>query len=234
LRQAVAARGIPVRLYVDKAKQFRSPQLARIAASIGMMVTHTPPYQPEGRGKIERYFRSVREQFLANRDPKRTLTLVELNDRLWAWLEQVYHVSEHNGLGTTPLLRWQRDIEPIRQLPPSTDLRRCLVQFLSSVCIGCLADDALRDVSAVISELRSSGCRQMQHFSLGCCALSSISPRQRVRRAWRQSRPDEPQAPHLPIIPRLFLTAALLRNHALGRFFGSLFVLYCVHDRRRY
>ncbi len=124
LRQAVAARGIPVRLYVDNAKQFRSPQLARIAASIGMMVTHTPPYQPEGRGKIERFFRSVREQFLANLDPKRTLTLVELNDRLWAWLEQVYHVSEHSGLGTTPLLRWQRDIERIRQLPPSSDLRR--------------------------------------------------------------------------------------------------------------
>jgi putative transposase len=123
-RQAVAARGIPVRLYVDNAKQFRSHQLARIAASIGMMVTHTPPYQPEGRGKIERFFRSVREQFLANLDPKRTLTLVELNDRLWAWLEQVYHVSEHSGLGTTPLLRWQRDIERIRQLPPSTDLRR--------------------------------------------------------------------------------------------------------------
>jgi transposase InsO family protein len=124
LRQAVAARGIPVRLYVDNAKVFRSPQLARIAASIGMLVTHTPPYQPEGRGKIERYFRSVREQFLANLDPQRTLTLLELNERLWTWIEQVYHVSEHSGLATTPLLRWQRDIERIRQLPPSTDLRR--------------------------------------------------------------------------------------------------------------
>jgi hypothetical protein len=47
-----------------------------------------------------------------------------LNQRLWAWIEQVYHGSEHSGLGTTPLLRWQRDIEHIRQLPPSTDLRR--------------------------------------------------------------------------------------------------------------
>ena len=124
LRQAVAARGVPVRLYVDNAKVFRSMQLARIAASIGMLVVHTPPYQPEGRGKIERYFRSVREQFLANLDPQRTFTLPELNERLWAWIEQVYHCSEHSGLGTTPLLRWQRDMERIRQLPPSTDLRR--------------------------------------------------------------------------------------------------------------
>jgi|SRR5690349_8635781 len=58
LRQAVAARGLPVRLYMDNAKIYRGQQLARIAASIGILVVHTPPYQPEGRGKIERYFRS--------------------------------------------------------------------------------------------------------------------------------------------------------------------------------
>ena len=133
LRQAVAARGVPVRLYVDNAKVFRSPQLARIAASIGMLVTHTPPYQPEGRGKIERYFRSVREQFLANLDPQRTFTLLQLNERLWAWIEQVYHLSEHSGLGTTPLLRWQRDIERTRHLPPSTDLRRLFFYRLHRV-----------------------------------------------------------------------------------------------------
>ncbi len=58
LRQAVSARGIPIRLYMDNAKIYRSPQLARIAASIGILIIHTPPYQPEGRGKIERFFRS--------------------------------------------------------------------------------------------------------------------------------------------------------------------------------
>ena len=124
LRQAVAARGLPVRLYVDNAKVFRSPQLARIAASLGILIVHTPPYQPEGRGKIERFFRSVREQFLANLDRKQSLTLEDLNQRLWIWIDSAYHSTEHSALGTTPLLRWQRDIEQIRQLPPATDLRR--------------------------------------------------------------------------------------------------------------
>ena len=124
LRQAVAARGVPVRLYVDNAKVFRSSQLARIAASMGTLIVHTPPYQPQGRGKVERYFRTVREQFLASLDPQRTLSLAELNQRLWVWIEQAYHRCEHSGIGTTPLLRWQRDIEQVRQLPPSTDLRR--------------------------------------------------------------------------------------------------------------
>jgi putative transposase len=124
VRQAIAARGVPTRLYMDNAKIYRSPQLARIAASIGILIVHTPPYQPEGRGKIERYFRSVREQFLANLDPKVLLTLDQLNQRLWHWIDTVYHCHEHSSLETTPLLRWQRDIEQVRQLPPSTDLRR--------------------------------------------------------------------------------------------------------------
>jgi transposase InsO family protein len=124
LRQAVAARGLCTRLYVDNAKVYRSHQLERIAASLGILVTHTPPYQPQGRGKVERWFRSVREQLLANLDARRALSLAELNQRLWSWIEQVYHCSEHSGLGTTPLLRWRRDIERVRQLPPATDLRR--------------------------------------------------------------------------------------------------------------
>jgi len=124
LRQAIAARGIPTRLYMDNAKIYRSPQLARIAAGIGILIVHTPPYQPEGRGKIERCFRTVREQFLASLDPKVLLSIEQLNERLWHWIDTVYHRAEHSALGTTPLLRWQRDIERIRQLPPATDLRR--------------------------------------------------------------------------------------------------------------
>jgi transposase InsO family protein len=124
LRQAVKARGIPIRLYVDNGKVFHSQQLARIAASLGILIVHSPPYQPEGRGKIERWFRTVREQFLANLDRKQVLTVETLNTRFWSWIDNGYHVAEHSSLGTTPLLRWQRNIEQIRQIPPATDVRR--------------------------------------------------------------------------------------------------------------
>jgi len=109
---------------MDNAKIYRSPQLARIAASIGILIVHTPPYQPEGRGKIERFFRSVRDQFLASLEPKVLLSIEQLNERLWHWLDTDYHRREHSSLQTTPLVRWQRDIEQVRQLPPATDLRR--------------------------------------------------------------------------------------------------------------
>lgn len=133
LRQAIAARGIPSRLYMDNAKIYRSPQLAKIAASIGILIVHTPPFQPEGRGKVERFFRSVREQFVDSLDAKPMLTLEQLNQRLWQWIDTVYHCREHSALKTTPLVRWQRDIEQIRQLAPSTDLRRLFFHRLDRV-----------------------------------------------------------------------------------------------------
>jgi|SRR5579872_4384905 len=123
LRQAVAARGIPIRLYVDNGKIYRSRQLERIGASLGILIVHTPPYQPEGRGKIERFFRTVREQFLASIDRHRVRTLQDLNTRFQVWLD-AYQREKHGGLESTPLQRWQRDIEHVRQLPPATDLRR--------------------------------------------------------------------------------------------------------------
>ena len=124
LRSAIAARGVPIRFYVDNGKIYRSRQLERIGASVGILIVHTPPYQPEGRGKIERFFRTVREQFLASIDRQHVATLADLNARFQVWLDSAYHREKHGALETTPLERWQRDIEHVRQLPPSTDLRR--------------------------------------------------------------------------------------------------------------
>lgn len=124
LRQAIAARGVCLRLYVDDVKIVRSSQLERIAESIGILIIHVPPHPAQLRSKRERFFRTLREQFLANLDSQRTLLLEELNQRLGVWIKKAYHDSENGDLGTTPLSRWQRDIEYVRQLDPSTDLRR--------------------------------------------------------------------------------------------------------------
>src|SRR5436309_1203703 len=96
LRQAIAARGVPIRLYVDNGKIYRSRQLERIGASVGILIVHTPPYQPEGRGKIERFFRTVREQFLASIDRQHVATLADLNARFQIWLDSAYHRSVHS------------------------------------------------------------------------------------------------------------------------------------------
>lgn len=117
LKQALLRRGVPVKLVVDNGAAYRASTLHSLCARLGIHLIFCRPYAPEGKGKLERWHRTVREQFLAELDERRINDLSDLNARLWAWLEQVYHRTEHGGLqGMTPLARYQRDLPRIRSL----------------------------------------------------------------------------------------------------------------------
>jgi transposase InsO family protein len=113
LRQALLRRGLPRRLYVDNGPAFRSQHLAQITASLGIALIHSTPYQPEGRGKVERWFRTVREQFLS-RGPGGDLD--GLNQGFFRWL-QTYHQSSHAVTGQTPIERFSSHLECVRPTP---------------------------------------------------------------------------------------------------------------------
>jgi putative transposase len=118
LRQALLRRGLPRRLYVDNGPSFRSQHLAQITASLGIALIHSTPYQPEGRGKCERWFRTVREQFLS---VWRGEDLDKLNEALRHWLEQRYHQSSHSVTGQSPLERFSSHLECLRPSPPNLE-----------------------------------------------------------------------------------------------------------------
>ena len=100
-------RGIPQRLYVDNGAAYRSRQLALVCARLGTALIHARPYQPAGKGKIERWFRTLRAGWLAHLDLAAVDGLDDLNRRLQAWVEGEYHNAPHRGLdGETPLDRW--------------------------------------------------------------------------------------------------------------------------------
>jgi hypothetical protein len=66
---------------------------------------------------LERWHRTFRDQFLSELDERLITSLDDLNARLWAWIEQVYHQTVHSALeGLTPLQRYQRDLPRIRSL----------------------------------------------------------------------------------------------------------------------
>ena len=115
LRKALAKRGLPRKLYVDNGAAFRSHHLENITASLGIALIHSKPYQPEGRGKIERFFRTVRTQFLIRIEDG--YTLPELNRRLSEWLEKEYHARVHGATKETPLARYLRHVELVREAP---------------------------------------------------------------------------------------------------------------------
>ncbi len=113
LRPALASRGVPEAVYVDNGSAFVDAWLLRGCASLGIKLVHSTPDRPQGRGKIERFFRTVREQFLVEitgipGEPGRHLVadLAELNRMVTAWVEQVYHPRPHSETGTPPRTRW--------------------------------------------------------------------------------------------------------------------------------
>ena len=119
LKQALLRRGVPIKLVVDNGAAYRANTLQGICARLGIHLIFCRPYAPEGKGKLERWHRTLRDQFLGELDERRITNLDELNARLWAWLEQVYHHTPHAGLaGSTPLARYQRDLPRIRALGP--------------------------------------------------------------------------------------------------------------------
>ena len=117
LKQAVLKRGLPTKLVVDNGAAYRSQSLQGICARLEIRLIYCRPYAPEGKGKLERWHRTVRQQFIHELNIANISSLEDLNSRLWAWLAQIYHVREHAGLeGLTPLQRWQQDLAKIRPL----------------------------------------------------------------------------------------------------------------------
>jgi putative transposase len=125
LHKGLAARGIPGSIYVDNGSAFVDKQLLRACASLGIRLVHSRPGQPEGRGKIERFFRTVRDQFLVEIGSGRELDdLEQLNTLFTAWVETVYHRREHSETKQTPWHRWST-ITPT--LPTPTQLREAFL-----------------------------------------------------------------------------------------------------------
>ncbi len=123
LKTALERRGIPQRLYVDNGAAYRSHRLPLIAAQLGITLIHARPYQPAGKGKQERFFRTVRMQLLPRLTDADLQSLEALNRRLWAYVEGEYHHAPHRGIdGLTPLEKWARSAHNVRLLPPSLDL----------------------------------------------------------------------------------------------------------------
>ncbi len=91
LKQAVLKRGLPYKLIIDNGPAYRSGSLQSICAILksgSSTVVHT---NQKEKGKLERCHRTFREQFLNEINAEKITGLDDLNARLWAWLERVYH-----------------------------------------------------------------------------------------------------------------------------------------------
>jgi putative transposase len=112
LRVGLQSRGVPDAVYLDNGSPFVSAQLLRACASLGVRLIHSRPGRPEGRGKIERVFRSVRDQFLVEAAHSDIDDITRLNQLFAAWVETVYHRAVHSETAQTPLARFAAGGQP--------------------------------------------------------------------------------------------------------------------------
>jgi putative transposase len=127
-RPALQRRGVPKAVYLDNGSAFVDAWLLRGCAVLGIKLIHSRPGKPEGRGKVERFFRTVREQFLVEiGDGAAVRDLAELNRLFQAWTETVYHQAVHSETGEAPIARWAKAAPAERAVPDPGTLREAFL-----------------------------------------------------------------------------------------------------------
>ncbi len=116
-RAAFYKRGVPHALYVDNGSIYSSKEILQICARVGCLLHHTPVRDGAAKGKIERFFRTVRDQFLA-RDLDLS-SLEALIRQFTQWVEEQYNAQVHSVVGMSPLDRYALDRKWVRFLPPN-------------------------------------------------------------------------------------------------------------------
>ncbi len=116
-KSALYKRGLVESLYVDNGSIYSSQEISQVCQRIGCILCHTPVRDGAAKGKIERFFRTVRMSFLTR---QLDLSSVEaLNRAFTIWVEDEYHQNEHSSLGMRPIDRFGLDLSRVRFLPPS-------------------------------------------------------------------------------------------------------------------
>lgn len=99
--------GKPEVLYLDNGSTYRGNTLATACGRLDVQLLHARPYDPQARGKMERFWRTLRGQCLGHLGA--VTSLHDVNVRLWAYLDRHYHSAAHAGLiGKTPARVWAR------------------------------------------------------------------------------------------------------------------------------
>jgi len=128
IKHILRAHGLIGMIYVDHGSPFVSGQTKRILSMLGIVLVHSTVRRPQGRGKKERWYRTMRERFERRLDSSSITGLGDLNARLRSWIESEYHRTPHRGLdGKTPLDAWLEKSRYIKHVDPGIDLERAFM-----------------------------------------------------------------------------------------------------------
>jgi len=115
LQMALYKRGVPRELYTDNGSVYCSKELIQVCSRLGITLRHAPVRDGASKGKIERFFRTVREQFLILKLDLSSIST--LNEQFTHWLEDDYNCNEHSVLRMAPIDRFAIDRHLLTFLP---------------------------------------------------------------------------------------------------------------------
>ena len=121
-KTAVAKRGVPKKLFVDNGKVYHSNQLQFICASIGSIVAFARPFSPQSKGKIERWFKTLHEQWTNAIDWNSFKSIEDLNESLNSFVENNYNKQVHSSIKMAPIDRFKEDIHRIKLIPSKHEI----------------------------------------------------------------------------------------------------------------
>jgi len=105
LKDALLTYGLPKILYCDNGAVYASQHLQLVCARLGIALVHSKPYDSPARGKIERFWRTIRECFLPVVPTDCNYSLDQFNNMFRSWLDKDYHRKVHHGILQPPLDR---------------------------------------------------------------------------------------------------------------------------------
>lgn len=118
LKEGIMRFGVPQIFYCDNGSVYSSSYLQTACARLGISLVHSKPYDSPSRGKIERYFRTVRDKFLPFLKLQEIDSIDELNRLFELWLDREYNKGYHHGICMKPMYKYMTDIKdtPIKRI----------------------------------------------------------------------------------------------------------------------
>lgn len=118
--QAANKCGLPRKLYTDNGSAMRDQRVSLGFADLEVQLSYAKPYRPMGKAKIERFWKTMRDQFLPLL-PTENLTIEYLNNELEAWVKE-YNTRYHSTLKCSPSERYMNELQAIRPAPKGLPL----------------------------------------------------------------------------------------------------------------
>ena len=138
MKSAASKYGRPKVLNFDNGKSYKNKKMELLAARIGTTLSYCQPYTPTGKAKIERWFRTMKDQWMAGLDMRDFHSLDELRGSLHAYVQK-YNQSPHSSLhGMSPQDRFFSEPEQIRRLSSDEIEKDFLLEIERRVSADCV------------------------------------------------------------------------------------------------